>query len=236
MKKLDIHKDTQEPSMEDMQKHMNFEDVLNRATAPSATGAKGGFSTGWFIGGFVVTTAIVATILFATQSSSESVYENISMESKPIEKLAPVVIPESLDIASNEVIETTLEKDSEQEDETSYDDYYPPITPIESNVEFYEPKLVSSIPFVFDESFQLKEQWQAMDELSIYDNLSFQPIDKAQQSMLKLTWDSVDFQKDENGQYFFILYKAGQGVICPVTPVFEKENYLKALQVYKENQ
>lgn len=234
MKKLDIHRDMPEPSLEDMQKHMNFEEVLNRASVKPATPQKG-FSKGWLLGGTAAITAIVATVLFTTQfNPSKATYKNVAMEGEHIEKievLSEENLPETL-------VHTVESQDTKTNSSSDTEDSNEPITSdVESpKVEYLKPKLVSSIPFVFDESFKLREQWQNFEELSIYENLSFQPIDKTQQSVLKLTWDKVDFKKDENGQYYFILYKGDQGVICPVTPVFEKENYLDALGAYQEHQ
>lgn len=235
MKKLDIHRDMPEPSLEDMQKHMNFEEVLNRASSNSVTPKKG-ISKGWIIGGTAIVVAVVATVLFTTQFNNvESTYNNVAMEGAPIEKIK---------VSSEEVITEPINSTSSVEEVTATESTEPltnqnkpDVNDINGpKVEYLEPKLVSSIPFVFDESFHLREQWQEYEELSIYENLSFQPIDKAQQSMLKLTWDKVDFEKDKNGQYYFILYKGDQGVICPVTPVFEKEFYLDALGAYQEHQ
>jgi hypothetical protein len=235
MKKLNIHKDVQEPSLEDMEKHMNFEDVLAKAAAPKA--APSGATKGWLIGGAITATVITVAIVFATQftGNNPATYESTAMESEPIEKMEPVAIPEEMTVA---VVTPSEESPvtNPDEDTMSYDDYYPENEYVIETITYYEPKLVSSIPFVFDASFGLKEQWQAFEELSIYENLSFQPIDKAQQSMLKLTWDHVDFKQDESGQYFLILYKSEQGVICPVTPVFEKEHYLSALEAYQAHQ
>lgn len=235
MKKLDIHRDMPEPSLEDMQKHMNFEEVLNRASSTSAIPKKG-ISKAWIVGGAAVVTVTVATILMVSQNNivTDSNYQNVAMEGETIEKITNIE-PQESDIM---IVSATDDKEPQEKieaEEISYDDYYLPNEHVVT-IEYYEPLLVSSIAFPFDESFGLKEQWQEFPELSIYENLSFQPIDKAQQSMLNVHWEKAEFNKDENGQYFLILHKSGQEVLCPVIPVFEKEDYLNALDAYQEHQ
>lgn len=236
MKKLDIHRDVPEPSLEEMKKHMNFEEVLKRSSAASSV-TKQGVNKSWLIGGIATVTFIIATFIYIDQSSDHKPsYKNLSMETAPIEKIEPIEAnPKMINSADTTAHETQEETQSANE-ELAYNDHYPtPVVEV-SEVDYYEPKLVSSIPFKFDESFGMRGQWQAFEELAIYENLSFQPIDKAQQAMLKLTWDKADLEKDKNGQYYLILYKGDQGVICPVIPVFEKDYFVEALNIYKSHQ
>ncbi|CAG5087289.1 hypothetical protein [Parvicella tangerina] len=233
MKKLNIHRDTPEPSVEDMEKHMSFEEVLDKVTTSPVKPVKG--STGWVIGS-LAGIGVVITVMFFTMKSNPTAntYESIAMEGKAVEKITAVdhALNQPEKVAMQEVSSPPTEKESKEELTTET-----LVTPSPSEkTTYYEPKLVGSIPFSFDESFGLREQWQKYPELSIYENLVFQPIDKTQQSVLKLTWDKVDFNKDENGQYYFILYKGDQGVICPVTPVFEEEDFVNALEIYQEHQ
>ena len=233
MKKLDIHRDMTEPSLEDMQKHMNFEEVLTRASS-TPVAPKKGWNSNWIIGGAAAVTAIVASVFFVSQNNiMDARYEHMSMEGVSIEKITDIE-PQQADVVFAAVTGETQSEESNPTEEVSYDDFYPTPEPIV--VELYKPMPVSTIPFNFDESFGLKEQWQAFPELSIYENLVFQPIGKDQQSMLKVTWEKASFHQDDNGQYYLVLEKNGQDAICPVTPVFEKEDYLNALDTYQEHQ
>lgn len=236
MKKLDIHRDIPEPSLEEMKKHMNFEEVLKRSSATSSI-PKRGINKSWLMGGTAVVLLIITTFIYIDQSSyHKPSYKSLSMEATPIEKIESIdVKPVMINNVDSTAHETQEETQSAKE-ELAYNDHYPnPVVEVKE-VNYYEPKLVSSIPFKFDESFGMQEQWQAFEELSIYENVSFQPIDKAQQAMLKLTWDKADLEKDKNGQYYLILYKGDQGVICPVIPVFEKDYFVEALNTYKAHQ
>ncbi|MCB9188584.1 MAG: hypothetical protein H6599_04805 [Flavobacteriales bacterium] len=233
MKKLQIHRDTQEPSMESMQNHMNFDEILKRASVESNTPIKGN-GKGWIIGGTIAGVVIVTAIIYSSQiSRSESTYQNIPMEHKSIEKIAFIepVVEETIVITpvsvSNPSVLTT------QETKPISDPSDPPIQP--QKIEYFYPVVVSSIAFPFDEGFGLKEQWQQFPELSIYDNLAFQPIDKLQSSLLKVSWEKVKFNKDPNGQYYLTLIKGDQAVHCAVAPVFEKEDFVHALEVYQEH-
>lgn len=235
MKKLDIHRDIPEPSSEEMKKHMNFEEILKRSSAASSV-PKQGINKSWLIGGTAVMTLIIATFIYIDQSSyHKPSYKSLSMEATPIEKIESIDLKPAMINSADTVAQETQEETQSANEELAYNDHYPnPVIEL-TEVDYYEPKLVSSIPFKFDESFGMREQWQAFEELAIYENLSFQPIDKAQQAMLKLTWDKADLEKDKNGQYYLILYKGDQGVICPVIPVFEKDYFVEALNVYKSH-
>lgn len=231
MKKLDIHRNIQEPTSEAMKEHMNFDEVLKRSKINQSSTPKSGSKSWWWIGGSGVALSIVAIWFLINQKNvSTPNYESQSIEMKSIVEIEPLDIPDvlSLEISVPDVVSTTM-NNHEQSNSTDTDQ-----KPI-SKVVYLEPKLVSSIPFVFDDQFNLEEQYQQFEELSIYKNMSFMPIDKAQQSMLKLSWDSVTFHKSNKEQYYLILYKMGQGVICPVSPVFEEDHFVEALKAYNKN-
>lgn len=232
MKKLEIHRDTQEPSLESMQQHMNFEEVLNRATASSATPTKG-ISKGWIIAGVAVGAIVVGSIFYISNDQTSAItYQSEAMEHTSIQKIThiePIVEEVTVQISvtptSPNAVTAPIPPDGH--DNT-------PIVP--DKIYYFYPVVVSSIAFPFDEGFGLREQWQQFPELSIYDHLAFQPIDKLQSSLLKVSWEKVVFNKDANGQYYLTLIKGDQAVYCAVAPVFEKEDYVHALEVYQAHQ
>ncbi len=241
MKKLDIHRDTPEPSLEDMQKHMNFEDVLNRATSSPQVPVKGTNMKWWIAGGAAAIASVVIGVTLVSQiNPTQATYESIAMEGDPITKTTSIEVVNDMGVTASNLMDDLNDETSsavltDPIDEIDTKETTMPSTS-EDSINYYPPKVVSSIPFEFDANFGLKEQWQAFPELSIYDKLVFQPVDKLQSTLLNVHWESVELKKDENGQYFLKLIKGTQSVFCAVTPVFEKEDYVEALDAYQEHQ
>lgn len=232
MKKLDLHRDPKEPSLEEIKSHMNFEQVL-KGSGVKKTTTSSGMSKYWWLGGAGAVIIVSAIWLFQNTPGPSANYTSsappapVAIEKMTLTDPVEEIVLPTVSMETESATAKMANKEEQEEPKTSKSI---------DKIAYLEPKLVSSIPFVFEEDFQLRAQYQQFQELSIYDHLSFQPIDKAQQSMLKLTWDSVHFDKDKNGQYFLILFKMEQGVICPVNPVFEKDNYIDALNAYQAHQ
>lgn len=233
MKELNINRDTNQPTDEALLKHQNFEEVVQKANIKSANTTGNLVTKKWWyisVAGFVVLGVFVLTInsVVTITNQSKKTYIADSQSISLIEKFEENVIAIQNNNSTIEMpAKTIIEK---QENSITDKETKEPELTIKP-IEYYYPKEASTLTFKLDEAFGLKNQYQQFEEFAIYDNLAFQPIGDYQSGWLKASWTKVELVK-KSGNYFLMLSKNGGTFPCQVVPVFESEEYIKALEVY----
>jgi hypothetical protein len=233
MKELNINRDTPQPSDEELLKHQNFDEILKKSGSNAVNFDSNSVSKNWWylsIGSFVVLGVVVSTLVYIknTKYETKSQYLFVNQEIESVSKLPEVNIDFLNNISSNNNQYDLPKKNSKTglviEPKKDLE------KPIEL-IEYLYPKEASTLTFQLEASFGLKAQYQNFEEFSIYDNLAFQPIGDYQSGWLKASWSKVELVK-KSGNYFLMLSKNGVSLPCQVIPVFESEDYVKALEVY----
>ncbi len=232
MKELNINRDTPQPSDEELLKHQNFDEVLQKSGVNQIDYTSKLVSKKWWYFGvfsFVVLGVVVLTINSYTMITNENkkLYNSDNQGITTVEKIENNIIA----IKNNKL---TVEDKSKTISDTQIvleEKQHNIVKEPDTDVEYYYPKEASTLTFKLEESFGLKEQYQHFEEFSIYDNLAFQPIGDYQSGWLKASWNKVELVKKE-GNYFLMLSKNGVSLPCQVVPVFESEDYVKALENY----
>lgn len=233
MKDLNINRDTDQPSDEALLKHQNFDEILEKANVKNMPNTANLVSKKWWyfsVGSFVVV-GVVVLAMYSMTNTSIDIEKSYITENQPIElieKIEASVLVFQNNISTSKIIqETNVGEENIDKVITDKKEEKPPL----KTLAYYYPKEVSTLTFKLDEAFGLKDQYQEFEEFSIYDNLAFQPIGDYQSGWLKASWTKVVLVK-KSDNYFLMLSKNGGTFPCQVVPVFESEDYVKALDDY----
>ena len=238
MKKLDINRDKVQPSDEDLLRHQNFDDVLKKANLKSGanTGLKTAKRWWFFVGSGLLVLGVVVAVINVNTNTTKGV-KNLYSSDNQLDYVVQKMEIQDLAVLNN-ISETEIGNNIEALPLSKDLKTIPPVakvigsdSEVSKPIKYYYPKEASTLTFSLEKSFKLRDQYKQMPEFSIYENLSFQPIGEYQKGWLKANWSEVELIK-KGTSYFLLLKKNGTTFVCEVVPVFESEDFVKALDVY----
>jgi hypothetical protein len=102
------------------------------------------------------------------------------------------------------------------------------------NVEYIEPKLLTSKKYVFEIDFDKNK----FPELATYDNILFEAKDKESfnPTLFDYYWEKLVLTRKGKNEYILNLQAADSNIFLEVIPVFDEKDFTKAKEIYESHE